>query len=126
MGNAPPTSTSRPPDIIQVIGVPRPSLFFALFRSVYYTKRKPKNKKTGEAWERGYITLVHTPNSATWPLLQLGTCANSVNHFLLSLLHTWVQGKACNMATHVHYTIPQMEAYTLEYCITWSHQARPN
>ena len=44
MGNAPHTSTSRPPDVIHVMGVPRPSLFFA---------PKPKNKKTGEAWERG-------------------------------------------------------------------------
>ena len=27
-----PTSTSRPPDVIHVIGVPRPSPFFTLFR----------------------------------------------------------------------------------------------
>ena len=32
LSNAPPTSTSRPPNIIHVIGVPRPSPFFALFR----------------------------------------------------------------------------------------------
>ena len=28
----PPTSTSHPPDVIHVIGVPRPSSFFELFR----------------------------------------------------------------------------------------------
>ena len=32
MGNAPPTSTLRPPNVIHVIGVPRPSPFYALFR----------------------------------------------------------------------------------------------
>ena len=31
-------STSHPPDVIHVIGVPRPSLFFALFRVLYRTK----------------------------------------------------------------------------------------
>ena len=31
-GQCPSTSTSRPPDVIHVIGVPRPSPFFALFR----------------------------------------------------------------------------------------------
>ena len=53
---SPPTSTLRPPDVIHVIGVPRPSPFFALFRFrvlQMYTERKLKNKKTGEAWERG-------------------------------------------------------------------------
>jgi len=67
---SPPTSTSRPPDVIHVIGVPRPSLFFALFRfrTVYYTERKPKNKKTGEAWERGYEYTVPKQNGggAEW------------------------------------------------------------
>ena len=42
-----PTSTSRPLDVIHVTGVPRPSLFFAPSASVYYTERKPKNKKRG-------------------------------------------------------------------------------
>ena len=46
MGNAPHTSTSSPPDVIHVIGVPRPSPFFCA-TSVYYTERKPKNKKRG-------------------------------------------------------------------------------
>ena len=31
-GPLPPTPTSRPPDVIHVTGVPRPSPFFALFR----------------------------------------------------------------------------------------------
>ena len=52
MGKAPPTSTSRPPNIIHVIGVPRSSPFFALFHFHvwYWTKTeelKPKNKKRG-------------------------------------------------------------------------------
>ena len=53
MGNAPPTSTSRPPDVIHVIGVPRPSPFFVLFpfRVLYWTKSEEQKK--GEAWERG-------------------------------------------------------------------------
>ena len=43
-----------PPDVIHVIGVPRPSLFFALFRFrvLYWTKTE--EQKTGEARERGY------------------------------------------------------------------------
>ena len=53
MGNAPHTSTSRPPDVIHVIGVPGPSPCFALFRFrvLYWTKTE--KQKTGEAWERG-------------------------------------------------------------------------
>ena len=47
IGYRPPTSTSRPPDVIHMIGVPRPSPFFALFSFMYYTERKPKNKKRG-------------------------------------------------------------------------------
>ena len=38
-------STSRPPDVIHVIGVPRPSRFSRSSASVYYSK--PKNKKRG-------------------------------------------------------------------------------
>jgi len=45
-GPSPHTSTSRPPDVIHVIGVPRPSPLFCA-ASVYYTERKPKNKKRG-------------------------------------------------------------------------------
>ena len=41
VGHRPPTSTSRPPDVIYVRSVPRPSPFFVL---VYYFERKPKNK----------------------------------------------------------------------------------
>ena len=36
-------STSCPPDVIHVIGVPRPSPFFVLFR--FHVLRKPKNKQ---------------------------------------------------------------------------------
>ena len=43
----PPTSTSRPPDLIHVIVFPRPSPFSRSSASVYYTERKPKNKKRG-------------------------------------------------------------------------------
>ena len=42
----PPTSTSRPPDVIHMIGVPRPR-FSRSSASMYYTERKPKNKKRG-------------------------------------------------------------------------------
>ena len=43
-----PTSTSRPPDIIYMIGVPRASLFFALFR---FRVTQTEEQKMGEAWE---------------------------------------------------------------------------
>ena len=41
-GPFPPTSTSRPPDVIYMIGVPRPSPFFALshFRVLYWVQTK--------------------------------------------------------------------------------------
>jgi len=44
---SPHTSTSRPPDVIHVTGVPRPSPFFALFRFrvLYWTKTE--EQKTG-------------------------------------------------------------------------------
>ena len=47
MGNAPLTSTLRPPDVIHVIDVPRPSPFFTLFRFCVLYWTKPKNKKRG-------------------------------------------------------------------------------
>ena len=47
-------STSRPPDVIHVIGVPRPSPFFALFCFCVLYWTKSEEQKTGEAWERGY------------------------------------------------------------------------
>ena len=56
-GQCPPTSTSRPPDVIHVIGVPRPSPFSCSSASMYYTEQKLKNKKWGRAWERGYRAL---------------------------------------------------------------------
>ena len=47
------TSTSRPANVIHVIGVPRPFSFFALsrFRVLYWTKTE--EQKTEEGWERG-------------------------------------------------------------------------
>ena len=41
MGNAPHTSTLRPPDVIHVIGVPRSSPFFALFH--FHVNKEQKN-----------------------------------------------------------------------------------
>ena len=49
VGRCPPTSTLRPPDVIHVISVPRPSPFFALFRPpciILNTNRRTKNKAT--------------------------------------------------------------------------------
>ena len=60
IGHGPPTFTSRPPDIIHVIGVPRPSPFFALFRFRVLYWMRTKEQKTGEAWERGYKTTTGT------------------------------------------------------------------
>ena len=64
MDNAPHTSTLHPPNIIHMMCVPRPSSFFTLFRfRVYYTERKPKNKKRGrpgnEATHSGIVSLVY-------------------------------------------------------------------
>ena len=48
MGNAPPTSTSRPPNVVHVIGVPRPSPFFcALPLSCIILNASQGTKKTG-------------------------------------------------------------------------------
>ena len=46
LGPSPPTSTSRPPDIIHVIGVSRPSpfMFCHSSTSMCYTEHKAKNK----------------------------------------------------------------------------------
>ena len=46
-GPLPPMSTSCPPDVIHVTGVPRPSRFLRSSASVYYTERELKNKKWG-------------------------------------------------------------------------------
>ena len=67
-GPLPHTSTSCPPDVIHIIGVPRPSPFFALFR--FHVLRKLKNKKkTGEAWEQGYgiiASQINCPDPIFW------------------------------------------------------------
>ena len=62
---SPPTSTSCPPDVIHVIGVPRPSPFFVLFRFhvLYWTQTK--EQKTGEARERGYFITERFAHSTT-------------------------------------------------------------
>ena len=48
MGNAPHTSTLRPPDVIHVIGVPRPSSFFAplpcIVMELYWTKTEERKR----------------------------------------------------------------------------------
>ena len=53
MGNAPHTSTSLPPDVIHMIGVPRPSPFFVLFRFRVWYWMKTEEQKMGEVWEQG-------------------------------------------------------------------------
>ena len=48
IGNRPPpSSTSRPPAVIHVIGIPWPSRFLRSSASMYYPEHKPKNKKRG-------------------------------------------------------------------------------
>ena len=59
----PPTSTSRPPDVIHVTSVPRPSLFFASSASVYYIERKPKNEKRGRPGNEASIDLFSTKHT---------------------------------------------------------------
>ena len=50
----PPMSTSCPPDVIHMIGVPRPSLFFTALPLLCIILNANSRTKTGEAWERGY------------------------------------------------------------------------
>ena len=89
---------SHPPPHVHLTSTRRHSVFPGLPRfsrssaSVYYTERKPKNKKTGKAWERGY------PN----PTLSQGKgyfvgCANSaaqifehVNDYMLLMYHSFI------------------------------------
>ena len=49
-----PMSTSCPPDVIHVIGVPRPSPFFATLPLPCILLNANWRTKTGEAWEWGY------------------------------------------------------------------------
>jgi len=46
MGNTPHTSTSRPPDVIHVIGVPRPSPFFTPLSCIILNENR-RTKKWG-------------------------------------------------------------------------------
>ena len=47
-------STSHPPDVIHVIGVPRASLFFTTLLLPCIILNTNQRTKTGAAWERGY------------------------------------------------------------------------
>ena len=49
-------STSRPPDVIHVTGVPRSSPVFRAFPLPCIILNANQRTKTGEAWERGFFT----------------------------------------------------------------------
>ena len=51
-------STSRQPDIIHMISVPRPFSFFVTLRLPCIILNTNQKTKTGEAWEWGYIWAV--------------------------------------------------------------------
>ena len=55
--NASSTSTSHPPDVIHVIGVPRPSPLFVLFR--FRVFKNPKNKKWGRPLNKATKNASH-------------------------------------------------------------------
>ena len=68
MGNAPHTSTSRPPDVIHVIGVPRPSPFFAPLPCTILNKNQ-RTKNGGGLGTR--LDIVHIVNLLIECLSQL-------------------------------------------------------
>ena len=87
-GQRPPTSTSRPPDVIHLIGVPRPSPFFALFRSVYYTERKPKNNKRGRPGNEANKVLDQTQVYILVLLILLSSSSDALESSLRRTLVT--------------------------------------
>ena len=68
MGNAPHTSTSCPPDVIHVIGVPRPSPFFAPLPCTILNKNR-RTKNGGGLGTR--LDIVHIVNLLIECLSQL-------------------------------------------------------
>ena len=54
----PPTSISRPPDVIHVMNAPRPSLFFTGPLPCVIVNTNGRLKR-GEAWERDYHRYIH-------------------------------------------------------------------
>ena len=62
-GPSPPTPTSRPPDIIHVIGVLRPSPFFMLFHFRVLYSTQTEEQKTGEAWDEAMQISIHTTSA---------------------------------------------------------------
>ena len=50
----PPTSTHNPPNVLQMISAPRPSLFFTALPLCIIPNANPIRTQTGEAWKRGY------------------------------------------------------------------------
>ena len=79
--------------------------------SVYYTERKPKNKKTGEAWERGYERGTCRPRCDTGspttqdvfrPLLGLISYVRTTRRWeLLPHARSALNGRHC-LYVHVH------------------------
>ena len=62
MGNAPSTSTLHPPDIIHMIGAPRPSPFLSLFlRIIMNTNRRTKKNKKTKKNREGFGTRLRLP-----------------------------------------------------------------
>ena len=53
-------STSRPPDIIHLIGVPRPSLFLAALPLPCIILDANQRTKMGEAWEQDCFYSVYS------------------------------------------------------------------
>ena len=138
---SPPTSTLRPPDVIHVIGVPRPSPFFALFRfCVLYTERKPKNKKRGRPGNEttaapkcallkslvtisciiGYttLTLVHVASNnwyfGCWASLQV--VVETVRQLRISFFHACIHHRFLSLTCFL-YGFPRLLVTTLFSCV---------
>ena len=94
-GQHPPTSTSRPPDVIHVVGVPKPSPFFVLFHFHVLYQMKTEEQKTGGlgtlASFSGLQLSLYTASHDSWRcerlLCQVGEVQHQLAHFTVPIFY---------------------------------------
>ena len=95
-------------------GLPR---FSRSSTSVYYTERKPKNKKTGEPWERGYTLTSPHPHILT------RSHAHQVKHAVVVSLKVvaarQLGGQHLYKDTQCAPDIPRKHQLVLVHHLTW-------
>jgi len=110
MDPSPPTSPSRPPDVIHVIGFPRPSPFFALPLPCIILHENRRTKNGGGLGTRHYFcfAMMFTAHLSKELKLQgyyfLYTLGIIPNEVMFSCLHTTVASSLPNPLSH---TVPQ-------------------